>query len=99
LPASLEHDLARHAFLPEQLVRASCLGNGKSLRDQRLDLFLLKEVQEGGQILSKQRRFQPFERLDAVGDHAFAARKKPAASDVQRENGDSIKAITTTWTT
>ena len=42
-----EHDLAYHAFPPEQLVRTSCLGKGKSLRDQRLDLFLLKEVKEG----------------------------------------------------
>ena len=36
-----EHDLARHASLPEQLVRLSGLGKRKSLRDDRLDLLLL----------------------------------------------------------
>ena len=88
-----EHDLACHASLPEQLVRLSCLGKRKSLRDERLDLLLLKEVEQGDQILSKQCRFQPFEPLDAVGDHPFAAREKPAASDVQPEDCDSTKAI------
>ena len=44
-------------------MRVSCLG--KSLRDERLDLLLLKEFKQGDQILSKQCRFQPFERLDA----------------------------------
>ncbi len=96
LPAPHEHDLARHALLPERLVRASCLGKGKALRDQRLDLLLLKEIQQGGQILSKPRRSQPFERLDAVGDHPLAAREKPAAGDVQPEDGDCTKAMTTT---
>src|SRR6266571_3056612 len=85
-----EHDLARHAFLPEQLVRASCLGKRKALRDERPDLLLLKEVKQGDQILPKQSRLQPFERLNAVGDHPFPARKKPAAGDVQRVDGDSM---------
>ncbi len=80
-------------------MRVSCLGKRKSLRDQRFDLPLLKEVEEGDQILSKQHRSQPFEPLDAVGDHPFPAREKPAASDVQPEDGDSTKAMTTTWTT
>ena len=96
LPAAHEHDLAYHASLPEQLLRLSCLGKRKSLRDERLDLFLLKEVQQGNQILSKQCRFKPFERLDAVGDHPFPAREKPAAGNVQPEDGDSTKAMTTT---
>ena len=95
----IEHDLARHASLPEQLVRLSCLDQWKSLRDERLDLLLLKEVEQGDQILSKPRRSQPFEPLDAVGDHPFPAREKPAASHVQPEDGDSTKAMTTTWTT
>jgi hypothetical protein len=77
-------------------VRTSCLGKGKSLRNQRLDLFLLKEIKEGDQILSKQCRSQPFEPLGAVGDQPFPARAKPAASDVQPVNGDSTKAMTTT---
>jgi hypothetical protein len=94
-----EHDLACHAPLPEQLVRLSCLGKRKSLRDERLDLFLLKKVEQGDQILSKQCWSQPLEPLDAVGDHPFPAREKPAASNVQPENGESAKAMTTTWTT
>lgn len=70
-----------------------------SLRDQRLDLSLLKEVKQGDQILSKQFRFQPFECLDAVGNDTFSARKKPTADDVQPEDSGSTKALTTTWTT
>ena len=92
-----EHNLAYHASLPEQLVRVSCLGKRKSLRDERLDLLLFKEVKQGDQVLSKQLRLQPFERLDAVGDHPFPAREKPAAGDVQPEDGDSTIAMTTTW--
>ena len=52
-PATEEHYLACYALLPEQLVRTSCFGQGKSLRDQGLDLFLLQVVKEGDQILSK----------------------------------------------
>ncbi len=95
-PAAHEHDLARHASLPEQLVRVSCLDERESLRDQRLDFLLPKEVEQGHQILSKQGRSQPFKPLDAVGDHPFPAREKPAASDVQPEDGESMKAMTTT---
>src|SRR5881396_913134 len=90
-----EDDLACHASLPEQLVRLSCLDKRKSLRDQRLDLLLFKEVKQGGQILSKQCRSEPFKPLDAVGDHAFPAREKPSASNVQPEDGDTTKAMTT----
>lgn len=49
-----EHDLACYASLPEQLVRLSRLGKRKSLRNEWLDLLLLKEVKQGDQILSKQ---------------------------------------------
>jgi len=94
-----EDDLAYHASLREQLLRVSCLDKRKSLRDERLDLLLSKEVEQGDQILSKQFRFQPFEGLDAVGDHPFSAWEKPAAGDVQPEDGGATKAITTTWTT
>src|SRR6478672_3038366 len=93
-----EHDLARHAFLPEQLVRLSCLGKRKSLRDKRLDLLLLKEVQQGDQVLSKQCRLQPFERLDAVGDYPSPAREKPASGNIHREDGDGAKTMTTSRT-
>src|SRR5207244_2752028 len=68
----------------------------KALREERLDLLLLKEVEQGDQILSKQCRSPPFEPLDAVGDHPFPAREKPAASNVQPEDGDSMKAMTAT---
>jgi hypothetical protein len=90
-----EHDLAYHASSPEQLLCLSCLGKRESLRDERLDPFLLKEVEQRCQILSKQCRPQPFECLDAVGDHPSPAREKPAARDVLRVGGDSMEAITT----
>jgi hypothetical protein len=48
-----ENDLAGYAALPKQLLRGSCLGKGKSLRYQRLDLLLPEEVKQGDQILSK----------------------------------------------
>ena len=51
-----------------------CLGQGKSLRDEGLDLLPVQEVEQGDQILSKLCRPQPFEPLDAVGDHPFPAR-------------------------
>ena len=79
-------------------MRLSCLGKRKSLRDERLDLSLLKEIKQGDQILSKEFRFQPFERLDAVGNYPFPTWEKPAAGDVQPEDGGSTKALTTTWT-
>jgi hypothetical protein len=95
-PVGHEDDLARHASLPEQLVRLSCLGKRNSLCDERPDLLLLKEVEQGDQILSKQCRPSPFEPLDAVGDHAFPAREKPAAGNIHPENEDCTKAMTTT---
>src|SRR5512135_1110789 len=79
---AFEHDLAGHASLPQQLLRLSGLGQRKTPRDQRLDLFLLKQVKQSDQILSKQFRFLSFKPLDAVRDDAFAAREKPAAGDV-----------------
>ena len=91
-----EHDLARHASLAEQLVRLSCLGKRKSLRDVWLDRLLLQEVEQGDQIPSKHCRPQPFEPLDAVGHHPFPAREKPAAGNVQPEDGNRTKAMTIT---
>ena len=75
-------ELRQHASLPEQLVRLSRLGKRKSLRDERLDLLLLKKIEQGDEILSEPSRFQPFKPLDAVGNHAFPTREKPAGSDV-----------------
>jgi hypothetical protein len=67
------HDLTYHASLPEQLVRLSCHGKRKPLRNERLDLLLLQEVEQGDQVLSKHGWPQPLEGLDAVGGHAFEA--------------------------
>jgi hypothetical protein len=77
-------------------VRLSRLGERESLRDQRLDFLLPEEVEQGEQILSKPCRSQPLQPLDAVGDHPFPAREKPAAGDVHAEDGDCTKAMTTT---
>ena len=77
-------------------MRVSRLGKRKSLRDEWLDLLLLKEVKQGDQILSKQCRSQPFEPLDAVWDHPLAAREKPASDNVQPEDGDPMIAMTPT---
>jgi hypothetical protein len=76
----------------------SCLGKRKSLRDDRLDLLLFQQVKQGDQILSKQCRSQPLKPLDAIGDHPFLAREKPAAGDVQGVDGNSMKAITAACT-
>jgi hypothetical protein len=94
-PVAHEDDLACHASLPQQLVSVSCLDEGKSMRDERLDPLLFKEVEQGDQILSKQFRSQSFKPLDAVGDHPFPAREKPSASDIQSEDRDSMKAMAT----
>ena len=71
------------------------VGEGKPPRDERLDLLLLEQVQQGDQILLKPFRFEAFERLDALGDHAFAAREKPRADDVAPEGDGPTKVLTT----
>ena len=90
LAATHEHDFARHASLLEQLLSLPRFGNGKSLRDQGLNLLLVKEVEQSDQVLSKECRPQPFEGLYAVGNYPFPAWKKPATGDVQRVNGNSM---------
>src|SRR5262245_24000050 len=94
-PVAHEHDLARHASVPKPRLRAPGFGQRESSRDQRLDLPLIKEIEQGAQILSKPGRLQPLEPLDAVGDHPSPAREEPAASDVQPEARDGTKATTT----
>ena len=64
--------------------------------DDRRNLSLLKKVEQGEQILSKECWSQPFEPLDAVGDYTLPAGEKPAASNIQPENGDSAVAMATT---
>lgn len=48
-----ENDLTCYATLPEQLLRLPGLVNRESLRDKRLDLLLLQEVEQSEQVLSK----------------------------------------------
>jgi len=94
-----EYDLAGHSSLAQQLVRLSSFGKRKSLRDERFDLLLLKQVQERDQILSKQSWPQPFERLDTVRDNSFPAWQKRAAGNVPDEDTDFTKAMPATGTT
>jgi hypothetical protein len=94
-----EHDLADHTSFLEQLLRVPSVGKRKPLRDDRLDLVLAKEVEKRNQILLEQRRFEPLERLDAVGDHPLPAWEKATSGDVQGEDGGSTKALTMTGTT
>ncbi len=93
-----EHDLAYHTTLADQLMRLSCMRERKSLRDYRLDVLVLQKAKQGDQVLSKPRRFQSLQRLNAVRDYTFAARKNPAARNVQPENGNSTKAMATAFT-
>ena len=76
-------------------MRKLSFGKWKSLRDERLDLFLLKQFQQCNQILSKQCRLQPFERLDTVRNHPLPAGHEPVASNVQSEDSGLTKAMTT----
>jgi hypothetical protein len=90
-----EHDLADHASLREQLLRAFCLGKWNALRDERFDFLLMKKFEQRGQILPEQIRLQSFQRLDAVGDDSLPAGEKPAARNEEREQGNSVKAVAT----
>ncbi len=67
----------------------SCLGKRKSLRDDRFDFLLLEEIEQSHHIPSEQGRSKPFEGLDAVGDHPFAAGQKPAAGDIKRSTSSA----------
>ena len=72
------------------------LGKWETLRDQRLELLLLKEVEQDEQILSKPCWSQPFKPLDAVRNDAFPAGENPAANNVHSEDRDGTKAMATT---
>ena len=91
-----EHDFAGHASCAKQFVRLSCLAKWKSVGDERRDLMPLKQMEQGNQILSKHRRPQSFQPLNAVGDHPFSAREQPSSGNVEREDGDRPKTVTTT---
>jgi len=100
-PDSSEDPLGTSTILPVTPPFPSnscaCLARSEAIvaRSAR-DLSLLKEVEQGEQILSKQCRSQPLQALDAVGDHPFPAWEKPAAGDVPPEDRDFPKAMTTT---
>ena len=85
-----EHYLACHASVSKQLLRLSGLNERKPPRDDRLDLLLLKEVEQGNQVLSKHRRFQPFEPLDAIGNYTFPAGEKQTSRNIQPEDRDPM---------
>ena len=91
-----EHYLARHASLSKQLLRLSCLGKTKSLRDEWLDLVLLEKIEESHQVPSKLRRPQSLEPLNAEENNTFPARQQHAADDVQSENTELPIAIANT---
>src|SRR5690242_16827418 len=90
-----EHDLADHAPAGEQLMRMFCFPQRQPARDQRLDLLLSKEVQQGNQILTEQFGLPSLERLNAVGDQTFSARQQPPCRNIGREGGGSAKPIPT----
>lgn len=75
------------------------LNEGKSVSNERLDLFLSKEIKQCNQILSKERRLEPLEPLNAVGENAFPPREKPSAGDVPSEDRDLTKSMAATFTT
>ena len=93
-----EHDFAGDASLAEQFVGVPCLGKRKSLRDERRDLVLVQKIEESDQVLSKHRRSQPHEGLDAIENHPFSAWEQPAGSDVHREDGERAVAMPATGT-
>ena len=72
------------------------LGKSETVRDQRLDLLLSKEVEQDDQILSKPCWSQPFKPLDAVRNDSFPAWEKPSAGNVHSEDRDGTKAMAMT---
>ena len=95
LSRNCQYDLADYAAVDEQLLRCSGFLQGKSLRNDRFHLSLLKQVHEREQVLSKQFRTEPFEPLNTVGDDAFASRKQPPTRYVQAKDGDAMQTIAT----
>src|SRR5438874_9470799 len=93
-PVGQEHDLPYHASPTQELLRESCVGQRKSMRNQGPDLLLFEQVKQGDQVLSEPPGFQSFEGLYAVGNYPFPSWEKPAASDVQTENCDCTITMT-----
>src|SRR5262245_4945181 len=86
-----EHDLARHASLSEQLVRAACLRERQPLRDERLDRATPEQLEQCPQILVEPFRLHPLEPLDAVEGHAPPSRQQPATGDAQEEGWHAVQ--------
>src|SRR5690242_1875542 len=94
-----EHDLAGHAALSEELLRFPRRRQRQPSRDQGLDLALAQEFEQGDQVLSEQSRSHALQPLDAVGNHTPPTRKQPASRDVQAEDRDAAKPVTSAGTT
>jgi len=60
-------------------MRAACLFEGQTLRDQGLDLAFFRQVQQRQQVMAEPRRFEPHKPLDAVGHHALSPGLEPIA--------------------
>ena len=69
------------------------LAERQPLRDQRVDLLLLQQVEQCEQIVSEPRGFQPHEPLDTVRHHALAARQKPVLEDVPPQGGGFANGV------
>jgi hypothetical protein len=67
----------------------------ESLCDERLDLLLAQELEQGGQILSKPLRLEPFERLDTVGNHRFLPGRSRLRAMYNEKMAVSTKALAT----
>jgi hypothetical protein len=89
-----QHDFADYAALFELLMRFPRVSKRKSLRDERLNLLLLEEIEQRNKVFPKPSRLQPFQRLDAVGDHSLSTRQNPATDSVQREFSGPPKSPT-----
>lgn len=88
-----QHDLPCNAALPEQLVGVAGVCQRESLSDERLELLLLKEIKERGQILAEPGWPHALEPLNAVWDQPFTAGKQPAFDNVSAKVGGQTKAM------
>jgi hypothetical protein len=80
--AGHEHDFAYHASFSQQLVRVPCIRERKALCDHWLDPSFFEETEQGGHIFPEKSGFQPFKRLNTVGDDPFVPWGQPGAKDI-----------------
>ena len=88
-----EYDFANYAPFAQQLMRPPRFQERISLGDYWLDFLLVQKAKQSDQILPKLSRLQPFESLDAIGDHPFLSRHTPVSNNVPPENGRLTKAM------